>query len=784
MNMDSALYDTCDRGVERERRWIRKYIHLTFYIKVFNVPDTFPGIDLTVDDLNDDWPALRDTLRALDERFGPVIFHISNPRASAQYLKIALGRYARRDSVEALLWAPPHLRVHTWPDFLLPASAPNDRGLRPRTPWDSIIFSGSNPFWPRTLLRLGWLWNLWRQNLPLAWEITRGRPSIAIAIYDTFTDSSAHPEMTGARVIDESIKGDGDVTLRLGFGHGLMTMSGAIAKGDNDTARGRSMIGTCPECAGIALADLEPECVDLDGVANNVFEHVAVWSYSIATGDLTLAGQSLREDIATRLEQTFGAGIVGVVAAGNDMELNDGRSFDSTIGGSTVRYYRATAGIMGALTLMDSSDPTRDVKAIAVGATVDGMLRNVLCEAWEDSTQCHGGPNYDGQAEIFQPRYTYSSGRGKFDDTADGAARQERKGRAFMDLMAATATMVAIDGAETSDSHAHKFMPNATGTSHAAPQVAGVAGLMLSVNRYLGVTVSRDSCGRVWNAHEVQRRARAILTFTADKLADAGTVDSGTHYVLQKTGCQTIIVDGRCVDSCAVPIDTVEVYRYSRVNDDGSAIQYGYLRQTKDPMGRSWAQRMGFGRMNAYRAVAHAIPLKGDYSYASSTTLSIADTTSMNENRMRLIHFGAWRDSLVRVLDSGGVAVPGGDTTHRNMGVTMINGTGTTITVPDSLILAIDGIVTTDNPTGGNAIVSTDGGKVLLWGYLEDVEVIGATRLGDLTIVGSDTNTVGCVAVGETWIDAEQYGTVTLKEHGVYLINRGRMTLYPGRRSR
>lgn len=34
INMDSALYDTRDRGVERERRWIRKYIHLTFYTTI------------------------------------------------------------------------------------------------------------------------------------------------------------------------------------------------------------------------------------------------------------------------------------------------------------------------------------------------------------------------------------------------------------------------------------------------------------------------------------------------------------------------------------------------------------------------------------------------------------------------------------------------------------------------------------------------------------------------------------------------------------------------------
>lgn len=152
----------------------------------------------------------------------------------------------------------------------------------------------------------------------------------------------------------------------------------------------------------------------------------------------------------------------------------------------------------------------------------------------------------------------------------------------------------------------------------------------------------------------------------------------------------------------------------------------------------------------------------------------------MNENRMRLIHWGAWREDSVAVLDSGGVAVPGGSATHLNQGVTAINGTGTLIVVPDSLILAIDGILTTDNPTGNNSVETTGNGTILIEGYLNDVEVIGRTRIGDLIINGSDTNTTGCLAVGKYDDTAELYGRLTLKNHGILLPNRGRLKMYPG----
>ncbi len=787
-NPDSILYDTCS-GVEPEDRyWARRTWWINFDVHAFLVSDSteFGPRSLSVDDLDAAYSAIRDSFLMLEEKYGPIEFVMYNLRKVRQGVGMRLSDYARLRDVNQTLDGIPNASVVAYPEFICVGSVPNDRGMKPNLPWDSILFLGSNPFWPRHHHRLGWLWNLYRQNLPMAWEITRGRRSVVIGFTDDVNENPAnisdHPDLGHHRIIDSAHLGDGPYhTIPIIFGHPVSTISNAAATGDDDSVRGRSMVGTCPECATVLLSDgnrHKPDDVDLDSTDNEYFEHIAVWNQSVQTPDINEDILSIRE---RELRNILTTGIVAVMLGGNDVSVRPwGRRYGEVVeGDDTIIVYRSSAMWRGAVSVMDSSDPARDVKAIAVGAVFDGTKLNRQCDFWDDTTSCFGGAHFDGDVESFPGRWALSIGSEKFNIDTNIETRRERKARAFMDITAGTGTLAAIDGPVPSPADSARFGPDFTGTSHSAPQVSGIVGLMLSVNRYMGVTVERDSTGKVVGAFDVQRRVNNALTFTADKVPDNSTVDTARHYILHKVGCQTIIVDGKCVDSCA-SIDTLETYRYLQTNPDSTPIQYAYVRQTNDPLNRSWAQRMGFGRVNAYRAVAHAIPLKGDYAYTTSATLSIDDTTSMNENRMRLIHFGAWRDALVRVMDSGGVAVPGGDTAHRNMGVTMINGVGTTITVPDSLILAIDGILTTDNPTGNNTITATGNGKVLLWGYLEDVEVVGNTRIGDLTIVGSDTNTVGCVAVGQSWIDAEQYGTVTLKDHGVYLLNRGTMTMYPG----
>jgi len=92
----------------------------------------------------------------------------------------------------------------------------------------------------------------------------------------------------------------------------------------------------------------------------------------------------------------------------------------------------------------------------------------------------------------------------------------------------------------------------------------------------------------------------------------------------------------------------------------------------------------------------------------------------------------------------GGVSLPGEE--HNNQGVTKINHTNwtnpqtITLTVPDNCILAIDGILATDQPityngtqplSCGHLVRTADNGtgKILFEGYLQDVELIGNLRI-------------------------------------------------------
>lgn len=777
LNPDSIKVNTCSNLSFNESLYARKGWSILFYQPVLHLPAGWQdsAVQLGLSDIDTAYSLLRDSFEVLQQRVGT--FHLipSVTGTGSQFAALIFDNYAPIGEVIRFLQSLTQTRFRYEYRVFAPAHVPNDKGLKPNTPWDSMLFSGTNNFWPRNFHLLGWQWNLYRQQLPLAWEITSGRRDIVIAATDLFdSTSSNHPDLGHFRRVTSDIIGDGTMTsYPLSFGHGLGVLSHAIATGNNDTSAGRGMVGTCPECSGLALFDNNCSDVDLDSSNNNHYEHIAVWNLSLTSGhvdSLYKQGGWSRHYADSIFHATLDAGIVMVTAALNDVSNRDyGRKYSTLIeNGDTIIVWGHVASYYGGNVEIDSVNPTKEVKAICVGTTFDGRLSNKKCEVWNDSTRGVGGANYSGDGDVFATQYNFGQGTQKFDDSTDIPTRQLRKALACMDIVSATGTLSAIDGPDGSDNWMWKYIAEATGTSNAAPQVAGIAGLMLSINRYLGVNVQRDSNGKVFGASDVQRRAYNILTFTADKLNDTTTIDSGTHYKLKETAPGVI--------------DTTEIYRYLRQNPDGSPIQYEYKLQSKDNLKRSWAQRMGFGRVNAYRAVAHAIRCKGDYAYSTSDTLVITDSLSVNENGSNLMHFGSWRSQGVKVLDSGGVAMPGGDTLHRNLGVTNVNGNGTTLTVPDNLILAIDGIVTTDNRTANNTIRTIGSGKILIAGYLDDVEIIGRTRIGDLVINSSDTNTVGCVAIGQTGITSEIYGRVTLKNLGVLLINRGIMKMYPGGR--
>ena len=276
------------------------------------------------------------------------------------------------------------------------------------------------------------------------------------------------------------------------------------------------------------------------------------------------------------------------------------------------------------------------------------------------------------------------------------------------------------------------------GTSLSAPLVAGVVGLMLSVSDHLGTPWNdiddRANTSADGVAH--QKRAYDILTFTAEKVVDVNST-------------------------------------------------FPYSLQTSDQLHRHWAQRMGFGKVNAYRAVAHAVPHKSDYEFTTSTNL-VFDPNVTNPDGKKIMHMGAkihdgldWiladargpnpgvLDGEEFVLEYGGTNIPGiPGQTFQNQGVTRIQSNNanvrTDLTVPADCLLIIDGIVKTEEDAftqSQNRIIAVNtGSRLLMEGLLQNIELVGRMTIGDLIVNGTG------LAPG-LWFNrgSDVYGTVLLK---------------------
>src|ERR1700722_8852229 len=121
----------------------------------------------------------------------------------------------------------------------------------------------------------------------MAWEITKGLPPpgsahqfIHVIGADQFDGApTGNPDLTpkfvqtelsgvssGEKASGLQLHGDGMLSTSLNAGHGFVCIGQAIAaQGDGP------MIGTCPECVGMALNwfGTKPWQIDVDGVAGN-----------------------------------------------------------------------------------------------------------------------------------------------------------------------------------------------------------------------------------------------------------------------------------------------------------------------------------------------------------------------------------------------------------------------------------------------------------------------------------------------------------------------------------
>jgi subtilisin family serine protease len=161
-------------------------------------------------------------------------------------------------------------------------------------------------------------WPAMNTDLPAAWNVTLGSPSITIAVVDTGV--SAVPDLAGALVPGYNFVGNNTDTTD-DNGHGTEVASIAAARANN----GIGIAGACPRCSIMPVKVLDanasgsPEVV-AEGVSWAAAHGAQIINLSVySTGD----SPALDAAIAAAVAQ----GIVVVVAAGN------AGSSDPTLGG-------------------------------------------------------------------------------------------------------------------------------------------------------------------------------------------------------------------------------------------------------------------------------------------------------------------------------------------------------------------------------------------------------------------------------------------------------------------
>ena len=771
VNRDSVRVDTMFGSPTYGEMFAKGYFQIIFSYHVISLDSVradsilFVGID----GIDSSYTSVSSAFSAIEDKYGSFTFLKKYPQIGDSSLStsneffLTFDSYVNVDSALVDLRTVPLVEAyfHSKPAAL--STIPNDLGMVPGASSSSVF---GDPGWPADFHQLGWHWALYKIKCPMAWEITQGRasaPFVYILDGDKWSGLVTNPDMTNFVQIQAATSDKGIQSLSEMGDHGMNCMSTAIAAANN----GYPMVGSAPNSKGIGInPGTNYRDIDVDGVKGN----------GTTLADVIYIASGAPDDYDYMIDH----GTVVLWAGGNWMR---------TYAGIDYPQQDNAYGTGGVRTIDDN--PKHDIPYITVGGSRDGTWTG--CGGGTIDGTIRGTGNIERGAERVNEWLTWPAGQEKYDQTSDYSERALQKSHAFMDILAPGQELLDGDGAG---------LGIVSGTSLSAPQVAGVVALMKSVDRWLGVSL--DGNKMPVTGSDVQTRAHSILTFTADKIADVDrfTTNPGNgHPVAQGYPSSTsdpVYTSGILDSRYANPgITTPWHYDYNTdaTFTDNDVVTYSGV---EHHLHRSWAQRNGFGRVNAYRALAQTLPWKGAHSYTSSSSDLFAGDTSKNENNQYLMHFGAWKDGGNKVLDSGGNIIPHQEETspfiawpHYNQGETLINsGDGTTATVltvgespssGDKDILAIDGLVRqTDATEHANKITATSNGKILITGYLEDVEITGdTTKVDDLIIYSGNAYGYSKVTVNSGDV-SEIYGVVHLQGHGQYVVNGGNLTIQPG----
>jgi subtilisin family serine protease/subtilisin-like proprotein convertase family protein len=292
---------------------------------------------------------------------------------------------------------------------------------------------------------------------PEAWDITRGRREIVIAVADDGFDMS-HPDFTGpGKVIAQlnatlagggsnaSILWDGNVQPRAGDYHGTPCLGVAVAE-----ANGRGVVGVAPGCALVAVRFPLQAMTDAHFITMfrkiSTLADVVSCSWGVGPADAPMS--STLRDAMTALAASGGRrgkGLVFCIAAGNNncpvQDLSNTRTYRFRQGG-IVRSYS------GPIDRWVAAHPS----AITVSASTSRKTRSAYSSWGRQVSICAPSDNWDDLGQTQPP----GLGVVTTDNEGVGPGTDFTPGSRFTDAFG--------------------------GTSSATPTVAGVCGLVLSAN--------------------------------------------------------------------------------------------------------------------------------------------------------------------------------------------------------------------------------------------------------------------------------------------------------------
>lgn len=769
-NKDSLCLDT---SVNPKELCAKRYFSVLFRTAPFHDSAAADGsgkYDISdFDDTHNDYFLWK----RLDSLTDGLFIHTTTDEPSSQYYKkyfrVSFGKYIRVDTVLSYFAAMDSVASS---DLISRAvrylSSSNDPAFKQVQSMTQIAGTATTPNNERRYTLLGYQFNLHLTKIPMAWEITKGSDQVYVGVDDQrlqfdLTDVVEHRDLhkvanggnylfPGFKAPDVPQTWEGTTKIIPAHqNHGLANL-GVIAAEENNLG----LVGFAPGVRVFQTHNQDDNRyakLDVSATSGVQLPHVMSCAYLLPSGTQGAYKEAMENGIVV-----IGSGPNGEARQSFDPVTSNPYVLNSV----DVDYNEPDISSIGGLVLTHASNPQLDVKVLAVEQYSHALVRGGLqdCPIFNSFGY---GPEWDYN----QPMCV---GLGKFSTDGTAGIRNADKAAAYIDVVVPTNYLgLLLDGSTS------KYEEYCAGNSRAVPQAAAIVGLMNSVHNRLGKT-----------GLDVQRRVYDIITFTADKILDV----QPSH-----TAAQSIASESGAGNDAYSSITTVQeswgphTYRFFKVPNRAFSEQYGHLLdgsgklktayadQTNDALHRYWAPRFGFGRINAFRCVAHSIPGTNGaglenvkYQYSGSDALDWAKGHVMSGTTY--LHLGKFKDATTKVLDAGGVAYTGEPAYMNNNGKTLVD---VDLSVGSSQALVVDGILTTSLSSNFKKIATTSTGRILATGWVENVDLEGQVRASDLrikrTTAGTALKTTG---------SSELHDTTWLRGSGDIVVSSGTLTLQPG----